>query len=145
MLEIMRRTLKQNRIIHQLISRRGISSEKKTALVEQVSGGRVNSSAQLTKTEANDLITKLGGDPPQPNPQHKKRALQRKRQRAGIKQIVTQRQVIYIEDLWKKFGRTDKGLQKLCQNIIRKNYPRTTAEANKIIEAIKSMNERKKK
>lgn len=133
----MKRTLKQNRIIHQLLTKHGLDREDKRGLVIEISRGRVDSSAKLNKEEANALITRLGGIPPRPSRQ----TLQRRRREAGVKMIVTPRQLALLDQLWFKFNhRTDEGLRKFCRRVIKTHRPRTTEEANKIIEGIKAMN-----
>jgi hypothetical protein len=135
----MKRTLRQNRIIHSLLRQQGFNSEDKRLLVEEASRGRVDSSAKLNKEEANALITRLGGTPPRPSRQ----TLQRRRREAGVKQIVTQKQLNFLGGIWKRFDyRTDAGLRKFCQRVINRDRPVTTEEANKVIEAIKAINNR---
>jgi hypothetical protein len=133
----MKRNLKQNRIIHQLLTKHGLDAEDKKALVIEVSNGRVTSSAKLNKEEANALITRLGGTPPRPSRQ----TLRRRRREAGVKMIATQRQLQHMERIWQEFNhRTDGGLKKFCRRVIKADRPRTTEEANRVIEGIKAMN-----
>ena len=133
----MKRTLQQNRVIHQLIGRRGLDIGEKASLVSEVSGGRTESSAQLTREEANKLIKRLGGEPISLS----RRTQQLKRQEAGVKQIISHKQREYMFSIWNRFPhRHPSGLDKLCERTIKRQRPRTTEEANKVIEAIKAMN-----
>ena len=129
--------MQQNRIIHQLIGRRRLDVEEKALLVGEASGGRTESSAKLTRQEANRLIERLGGSPPQLS----RRTEQLRRQEAGVKQIATPKQRAYMYKLWNRFShRRLSGLDKLCRRTIKRRRPQTTEQANKVIEAIKSMN-----
>jgi hypothetical protein len=48
-----------------------------------------------------------------------------------------------MKDLAAKRGISAEGLERLCRRMLKGNpRPRTTAETNKIIEALKAMNER---
>ena len=138
-----KRTLKQNLIIHARIGKTpDFSADDKAAMVLDITNGRERSTKELSKDEADVMIERLGGSTSPVSV----RAAQYHRQKAGVPQIVTQKQLKKIDKGWTRFDhRTDFGLQKLCWNVIKKARPATTKEANKIIEAIKSMNEREDK
>jgi hypothetical protein len=143
-------------------------------LAALITRGRVRRLSQLSHAEANEMITRLGGEPlPAPGSPHhlgsppyeggvapasgdgvvlsrnpkretvSVRTQQLRRQKAGVKQIVSPAQVKKIDDLWFRFShRTAQGLDALVRRTIKRPSPTTTEEANKIIEAIKSMNRR---
>lgn len=134
------RTLAQNRVIHSLLGKAGISPDLKAEMVARITNGRTTHSSEMYFHEANTLITELGGDAVDSS----RRTQQAHRQKAGIVQLITTEQHKRLEDL--AVDRWGEGwnqpLSRLAWRMLKKNAPRTTVEANKLIEAIKAMNAR---
>lgn len=106
-----------------------------------VSGGRVDKLSLLSFDEANELIRNLGGDPFSHGTP--RRTVNYHRQQAGVQQIAQGSQLELMRSLASGRGITDEGLANLCRRMLKgKASPRTTAETNKIIEALKAMNAR---
>ena len=108
-------------------------------LAEDVSQGRVCRLSLLSWEEANAMIARLGGGPPfqsrTPRP-----AGNYHRQQAGVQQIAQAGHIKLMRDLAATRGIGDEGLQRMCRRMLKGNSgPRTTAETNKIIEALKAM------
>lgn len=104
-------------------------------LVEEVTGKR--SIRALNRDEADKVIAKLGGDPIV-----SRRTVQHRRKQAGVAQIAQPAHLQLMRDLARRRQMTDEGLAQLTRSIIKKNTPTTTAETNKVIEALKAMNRR---
>ena len=134
------RTLTQNRAIHTLLNKKGIDAELKAEMVTRLTKGRTSHTSEMYFHEANALITELGGDALDSS----RRTQQLHRQKAGIVQLITPEQHKLLADL--SAARWGEGwnqpLTTLCQRMLHKAAPRTTSEANKMIEAIKAMNAR---
>lgn len=113
-------------------------------LASQVSGGAVERLSLLSFGQANQMIRELGGDPiPHQTPGGgPSRTERHRRQKAGVVRIASPGQLRVLSDLAAGRGITDQGLKNLCNKMIKKPAPRTSAEASKIIEAIKAMNKR---
>lgn len=111
-------------------------------LASEVSGGLVERISRLSFDQANAIIRRLGGEPINPPGSGSRRTANYRRHKAGIVQIATAAQMKLLYDLAAGRGITGAGLKNLCLRMIKKPSPRTTAEANKIIEAIKAMNAR---
>lgn len=109
-------------------------------LAFEITNGRVERLSLLSFDEANAMIERLGGSPLSQTPG---RTLRHRRQKAGIVQIASHAQIAMLRKIAEKRGITEEGLERLCRRMLRgQPRPRTTAEANKIIEAIKAMNRR---
>jgi hypothetical protein len=108
-------------------------------LAYEISEGRVERLSLLSFDEANAMIGRLGGEP---FGELARRTVNHRRQKAGIPQIATRRHLKLLYDLADRRGISEDGLGRLCRRMIQKTKPRTSAEANKIIEAIKAMNKR---
>lgn len=111
-------------------------------LAEGITGDR--SLSKLSFDDANKIIKRLGG-----TVLHavSKRTEQRRRQKAGVVHIVTHAQLDEMERRAKLRGMSDDGIDSLCRRTLGRNIgedprPRTTAECNKIIEALKAMEAR---
>lgn len=137
------RTTDQNSRIHGLAHQNGIDRDTLHDHAADITGGRTSKTSELSFDEANELIRRLGGEPLPANAALSVRSQQKARQKSGVKQIVSQGQLKKIGDLWfSRQGRTPAGLTSIMRSVIKHDEPRTTTEANKIIEAIKSMNKR---
>jgi hypothetical protein len=108
-------------------------------LAFEISEGRVERLSLLSFDEANAMIGHLGGEP---FGELSPRTVRHRRQQAGVPTIATNKQLRFLYDLADRRGISDDGLERLCRRMIQKPKPRTTADANKIIEAIKAMNRR---
>lgn len=137
------KTSAQNRAIFGLGAKLGCSHEDLRKLAYDVTNERTDSIKALTFDEANGMIRRLGGRAfDQPNQFTSRRTENYHKQKAGIKTIVTVRQKGLIERLIRQRNITADGERALCRRIIKCDEPRTTSEANKIIEALKAMNAR---
>ncbi|HEV7700312.1 MAG TPA: hypothetical protein VGO43_08805 [Pyrinomonadaceae bacterium] len=138
------RTLDQNKRIHGLAGQNGVDRDTLHAHACEISNKRTSRTSELSFDEANVLIKRLGGEPLPASSGLSTRSQQRARQKAGVKQLRTKAQEKMILDLWANDPvRTMSGLETLSKRILKgKSQPSTTDEANKLIEAIKSMNRR---
>jgi hypothetical protein len=97
--------------------------------------------SELTFDEANDVIQALGGDPIR-SYGNSKRAENYRKQQAGVKSIETDAHLNLIQDLARVRNMSANGLERMAVRMIGHWPPRTTAEGNKIVEALKAMNKR---
>lgn len=133
-----KRTLKQNRIIHALLNKYGCSTDDKAEMVYDITQGRTESTKEMYESEADVMIRRLGGST-QPVSRKSRRTVNYQRQKMGVAQLITKKQEDYLRDLVKKRNISEPGLRSLCEKIIKKSFPRTTKDGNKVIEALKSM------
>ncbi len=132
------KTRSQVKAIWALAWKKGMSDEQLHLLVEAETGNP--SIRALNKQNADKVISALGG-----KPQFKskpRRTRQDHHQQTGTRQIVGGTQLELINSLAAKRGWNDDSLKKFCQRMLRKDAPTTTKQANTIIEALKSMNQR---
>ena len=99
--------------------------------------GREASIAKLSYAEAEKVIQRLKGQSFVP-----RRTLQWRRQKAGVKQLVTEAGLTKIAELASQRNWSTESLTKFCRRTIKRDRPATTKQANTIIEALKAMNER---
>lgn len=136
------RSIKQNNAIFGLASKHGVDIESLRDLAAEVSDGRIDRLSMLSFEEANRMIHRLGGDP-FAGSGTPRRTVNYQRQQAGVQQIAQPAQLALMRDLAAGRGISDDGLERMCRRMLKGNpYPRTTAETNKIIEALKAMNAR---
>lgn len=109
-------------------------------LAWELTDGRTERLSSISFDEANKMIVRLGGDPLTSSVAD--RTLRHRRQKAGVVQIASAKQLQFMHDLAAGRGITDDGLQRLCYRMIDRPRVRTTNEASKVIEAIKAMNRR---
>jgi hypothetical protein len=126
----------QVQAIHAEAKRRGLDEDALRDLVESATR-RTRSIAALTHAEANKVIQHLKGNSFVPL-----RTLQYRRKKAGIQQIVTDEQQTLIAELASQREWSPETLQKFCKRQCKRERPLTTADANKVIEALKAMNRR---
>ena len=88
------------------------------------------------------MIVHLGGEAFPGTGHVAARTVRHHRQKANVKQMVSQKQLRLLADLAGKRNMSEAGLGSLCMRIIKRSSPVTTAQANKVIEALKSMNAR---
>lgn len=120
----------------------GMDKSDLEALAYDKTGGKVERLSLLSFDQANAMITHLGGDA-FPAPGHvATRTANHRKQKAGIKTVETGRHLRLIADLAAKRNMSEAGLASLCMRIIKRPSPQTTAQGNKVIEALKSMNAR---
>lgn len=118
-----------NDALHELVA---------SVLVSTGSGSdRVASIKELSYTEAERVIERLKGKSFVP-----RRTLQYRRQKAGIKQVVQEGQLQKIAELASQRQWSPESLVKFCKRQCGHHPLRTTEDANKVIEALKSMNKR---
>ncbi|MEZ5421827.1 MAG: hypothetical protein R2682_01875 [Pyrinomonadaceae bacterium] len=133
------KTTEQLRAIFGLGRPLGMAKEDLEELAFDLTGGRTARLSLLTFPEANGMIVRLGGDP-FPAPGHvAKRTEAWRNQKAGVKRIESNRQLRLIADLAAKRGMSEAALAGLCKRIIKRSSPATTAQGNKIVEALKAM------
>lgn len=136
------KTTDQLRAIFGLGKQVNMAKEDLEELAADVTGGRVERLSLLSFDEANAIIVRLGGDA-FPGAGHvNARTANHRRQKLGVKQVETNKHLRLIRDLAAKRNMSDAGLASLCMRIIKKPAPVTTAQGNKIVEALKAMNRR---
>jgi hypothetical protein len=126
-----------------LAKKRGVEldDDTKAGFAITASAGRTDRLSQLSFDEANIVITNLGGDAY--TTAKPRRTLNYHRQQAGIQQIAQGSHLQMMRELAEGRGISDEGLKNLCRRMLKgKDAPRTTADTNKIIEALKAMNAR---
>lgn len=139
--EIRLKSLPQLRAIFGLAKGRGLNLDSLHTLVEAETGQ--TSIAALSPEQANKVISALGGKPLKfAESKTPRRTTQYRRQRTGAKQIVTQEQLTLISRLAAQREWTSESMVKFCQRTIKTDRPKTTKQANVIIEALKAMNSR---
>lgn len=132
------KTTGQVRAIFGAAKERGFDDEKLRDIVESVTK-RTRHISQLTHAEADLVIQRLKADSFVP-----RRTLQWRRKKAGVSQLVQETQLKLIADLATQRNWSADSLTQFCQRMIKRDRPVTTAQANTIIEALKSMNRRDK-
>jgi Protein of unknown function (DUF1018) len=126
----------QVRAIHGEAKRRGLDGEQLHDLVESTTR-RTRSIAALTHAEAQQVIQRLKGNGFVPL-----RTLQYRRQKAGIPVLVRPDQLTLIAELASQRDWSIETLAAFCKRQCKREVPRTTTDANKVIEALKAMNKR---
>lgn len=132
------KTTNQVRAIHAEARKHGLDHDTLHDLIESVTK-RTRSIAALTHKEALAVIRQLKGKGFVPL-----RTLQYRRQQAGVQQLVQPTQLTLIAELASQRGWSAEALQSFCQRQCKRTRPRTTTDANKVIEALKAMNQRDK-
>lgn len=136
------KTTDQLRAIFGLGKKLGMDKADLEELALDKTGGKVERLSLLSYDQANLMIVHLGGEP-FPAPSHVTiRTANHHRQKLGIKQVETGKHLRLIQDLAAKRNMSTAGLASLCMRIIKKPAPVTTAQGNKIVEALKAMNKR---
>ena len=131
----------QVRAIFGLAKQRGLDEDELRALVEEVTKRKVPAGrtgvATLNLTQADALIVKLGG-----RSLAARRTIQQRHKNAGVQQLAGPNQLEYMRRLATARGWSEETLADFCFRQCRHNTPRTTRQANQVIEALKSMNRR---
>lgn len=140
MSNFIKRTLRQNNALHDLLNKRGFTGDDKAEMVFDVTGGRTEHSSEMSVEEANVMIERLGGVPVTMS----RRTIQYRRQKAGVKTIVTPEQTGKIERLLQQRNIDGDGYKSLCNGMFKHDEPHTSKEASAIIEALKAMISRDK-
>lgn len=130
------KTTNQVRAIHAEARKRGIDPDTLHDLVENVTR-RTRSIAALTHAEAQKVIQRMKGDGFVPL-----RTLQHHRQKSGIPVLVRPEQLTLIAELSSQRDWSVETLATFCKRQCKREMPRTTSDANKVIEALKAMNRR---
>jgi hypothetical protein len=129
---------KQLACIFGLAKGKGLDNEELHALVEETTrkGARPGktSLAALTFTEADAVIVKLGG-----KPFAARRTVQYRRKQAGVVQLAQPAHLALLNDLARQRSLSEAGLASLAGRMHLHYPPRTTAETNKLIEALKAI------
>lgn len=132
------KTKAQVREIWARARQRGLTDETLHQLVSAETGS--DSIRALNKTQADKVIVALGGVQHQ---RKRSRTAQARRQKAGVKQMVTQAQIDLITFLLAELGWTIASLEKFCKRQVKRDKPTTTEEANKVIEGMKAILKRR--
>ena len=130
------KTTGQVRAIYAEAKKHGVDGEALRDVVADVTR-RTRSVKALTYSEAEKLIQRLKGESFVPL-----RTLQYRRQKAGIPQLVQPAQLTLIAELASQRDWTVEQTAKFCKRQCGREMPRTTSDANKVIEGLKKMNER---
>ncbi len=130
------KTYSQVKAIFAEARKRGLDNEALHDMVESITR-RTRSISSLSYAEAQKVIQRLKGDEFKPL-----RTLQYHRQKAGIKQLVQDAQLTLIAELASQRNWSAESLTKFCRRQCRHDRPRTTEDANKVIEGLKAMNKR---
>lgn len=117
----------------------GMAKEDLEELAFEITGERTERLSQLTFDEANAMIVRLGGEAFAPEGHVAVRTRNWRNQKAGVKRVESDRHRRLIADLAQKRGMSDIGLANLCMRIIKRREPVTTAQGNKVVEALKAM------
>jgi hypothetical protein len=104
--------------------------------------GRTRSIADLTFSEANKVIEHLGGRKFAASGSTPRRTTQYRRAKEGVTQVVQPGQLELIAKLATQRNWKPDSLIKFCRRQAGHHPLRTTQDANKVIEALKSMNRR---
>jgi Protein of unknown function (DUF1018) len=129
------KTRAQLRRIYGLAKDCGLDNEELHALVFDATNK--SSIAALNVTQADVVIARLGGEP-----LAARRTIQQRRKNAGIVAVVSPAQIQLIADLASQRHWSAETLQEFCRRQTGHFPLRTTKDANKVIEALKSMNRR---
>jgi hypothetical protein len=130
------KTSGQVRAIHAEARKKRLDAEMLRDTVESVTR-RTRSIAELTYTEAQRVIQRLKGNSFVPL-----RTLQYRRKRDGVPQLVQPAQLRLIAELASQRNWSVEATAQFCKRQCGREVPRTTTDANKVIEPLKSMNER---
>ncbi len=135
------KSLGQLRAIFGLAKQRGLSDDELRSLVEETTrkadeAGKRSISA-LSRHEAALVIDRLNGQSSTP-----RRTTQHRRKVSGVVQIASSSHLELMRSLAARRGLPETGLENLSARIIGHYPPRTTAETNKVVEALKAMNRR---
>lgn len=142
------RSTAQNKQMFGLAARAGLTHEDLRDWAAEVSNGRTEHTSKLYTNQAQMIIERLKAVV---NPQVSRRTVNYRKQSVGIKTIATATHIDHLRKLARERGMTGDGLHSLCRRMLRDasgnplDFPRTAQETNKVIEAIKKMNERDKK
>lgn len=138
----MTKTTEQLRAIFGLGKKLNCEKADLEELAADVTNGRIERLSLLTFDEANAMIVRLGGEAFPVSPAVPRRTANHRKQQAGIKTVETARHLNLIDELARLRNMSPEGLERLCRRMIKKPRPVTTAEGNKIVEALKAMNRR---
>ena len=116
--------------------KRGLDHDQLRDVAESVTK-RTRSIAELTHSEAAAVLKQLKGQD-----FVSLRTIQYRRQKKGVQQVVQQDQLNLIAALASQRRLTPRGLNQFCERTCGHARPRTTVEANKVIEGLKAMNRR---
>jgi hypothetical protein len=119
------------------ITRDALGEASQAATRSMATASRAVSIAALTYAEAERVIQRLKGRSFVPL-----RTLQYRRKRAGVQQIITPDHEKKIAALASQRHWSAESLVNFCKRQCGHHPLRTTADANKVIEALKSMNKR---
>lgn len=130
------KSVNQVRAIFAEARRVGLDGESLRDVIESVTR-RTRSIKELTHAEAEAVIRKLKG-----NAFVSLRTIQHRRRKEGVGQVVQPAQLRLIGDLASQRNWSAETLLDFCERQCGHTRPRTTGDANKVIEGIKAMNRR---
>ncbi|HZT60981.1 MAG TPA: phage protein GemA/Gp16 family protein [Pyrinomonadaceae bacterium] len=129
------KTLAQVRRIFGLAKERDLNDDELRSIVEEETGQRHISA--LSRHDAQKVINRLGGSHRAP-----RRTVQHQRKQAGIVQLAQPAHLELLRDLARQRNMSEEGLARIAERMRLPYPPRTTADTNKLVEALKSMNRR---
>lgn len=136
------KTTQQMKAIWGLAKKHDIDEETLRGSAVVVSEGRVDRLSLLSFDEANVLIRNLGGDAITSS-RTPRRTVNYRRKVAGVQQIAQRDHLAFMRKSAEALNISEAGLESMGNRMLKHWPPRTTAETNKIIEALKSMAERR--
>ncbi len=135
------KTTRQLQAIFGLAKKRGLTKEAIEQIVFDITDARTDRISELHFPEANIIIVRLGGEAFAPLTRPR-RTENYHRQKAGVSQVAQPGHLKFMHGLAAGRGMSADGLERLGTRMIKHWPPRTTAETNKMIEALKAMNKR---
>jgi hypothetical protein len=129
------KSAQQVKCIFGLAKQKGLDTDELHALVEDVT--KQPSIRALSFVQADLVIERLGGEP-----FASRRTVQYRRQKAGVPQIAQASHLQLMYDLASRRNMSEDGLASLAARMNLSFPPRTTADTNKFVEALKAMNRR---
>jgi hypothetical protein len=136
--QVQPKSTEQVRAIFGLARQNGLDEELLRDAVESVTK-RTRSIAALSHSEAERVIAHLKGESFTPTP---RRTVQHRRKKSGVNQVVQPGQLELIASLASQRHWKAETLENFCRRQCGHFPLRTTSDANKVIEALKSMNKR---
>jgi hypothetical protein len=142
------RSAAQNKRLHVLLGQLKFDDEAKADAVFEYTGGRTQHSSEMSRHECQALIDWLDSKLPaslqtRKRPRGKSlRNQQYKRQQTGVKKLVTGEHLAELRQWGVNVGMTAGQLISFNNRQIGKDWPVTTEQCNKSIEALKAMHKR---
>lgn len=140
------RSLTQNRRLFGVAGRLGLTHEDLRDIAFEATNGRTEHTSKLYAAEADAIIRSLESKLPESERRRRARkspplrTVQYHRQKAGVPVIATATHIDFMNRLRRKRGISESGLEDLSERVNGgKRKPKTAAEVNRVIEALKAM------